>query len=91
MQDNAAALYAEVVRQLEHKQEVQDWAAAYAKMDAKNAAANLTGNDGRYQSCCRNFRVHDSKTACSNSCRDGYSLCGKDDKDYVSVGILKTV
>ena len=33
--DNAAALYAEVVRQLEHKQEVQDWAAAYAKMDAK--------------------------------------------------------
>ena len=39
--DNAAALYAEVVRQLEHKQEVQDWAAAYAKMDAKNAAAIL--------------------------------------------------
>lgn len=44
--DNAAALYAEVVRQLEHKQEVQDWAAAYAKMECKECCGNLTGNDG---------------------------------------------
>lgn len=39
--DNAAALYEEVVRQLQHSQEVLNWAETYAKMDAENAAAIL--------------------------------------------------
>lgn len=39
--DNAAALYEEVVRQLQHSKEVLNWAETYAKMDPENAAAIL--------------------------------------------------
>lgn len=40
-EDNAAEIYRQVIEELQHTKQVQDWADAYAKMDAKNAAAIL--------------------------------------------------
>lgn len=45
--DNAAALYKEVVEQLQYSQEIQDWADTYSSMDPENAAAimeEMTGD-----------------------------------------------
>lgn len=39
--DNAAEIYRQVCEKIQHKQQVQDWADTYAKMDPKNAAAIL--------------------------------------------------
>lgn len=39
--ENAEKLYKEVCEQLQYSQKVKDWAEAYAKMDAKDAAAIL--------------------------------------------------
>ena len=39
--DNAAQLYQEVVEKLQYSQKVKDWAEAYSKMEASNAASIL--------------------------------------------------